>query len=142
MKVSENAKCAGCELDAYLAGFFDGEGCVQVYQRKKNSKYIQVIASAYQTLEKPLLLFKRRYGGKVRPNKKRSNRKQSWTWYAYGKDAFFALSRMLPWLIVKKKKAKLALLVLKYQPLKGEKYSETQRAQLQHIIRRHYSDKG
>ena len=138
-KIKDDPRCAGhSDLDAYCGGFFDGEGCVSIHRRKSGG--IQIVISAYQTLEAPLQLFKRRFGGKIIANKKRPRRKQSWTWYAYGKDAFYSLSRMLPWLIVKRKKAKLALAILKYQPIKGEATSRYQMRALGMILGKYFHD--
>ena len=57
-------KCANCPTDAYVAGYFDGEGCVGFYPRGEN--VIPRIRIAVKSANLPCLLaLKARFGGTV-----------------------------------------------------------------------------
>jgi hypothetical protein len=123
------------DLDAYCAGLFDGEGHVSICIRKTGSLQIQI--SCYNTVKEALLVLQRCYGGKVRACKRRPNRKQSYAWWAWKQDAFFALTKMLPWLIIKRRKAKFALALIPFQPVSGEQYSPRTLGKINMLIGRH-----
>lgn len=107
------------DLDAYLAGFFDGEGHISIRNdpRRPYNYYVEV--GATQVDQTPLKMLVRAYGGSIlakRPGK--TNVKQCYTWKCgNSKDAFWALWRMLPWLTVKRVKARAAVIVLQHRPL-------------------------
>src|SRR5215469_2054711 len=105
------------DIDAYLAGIFDGEGHISIScdLRRKWSIYVEI--GATNTCIAPLNLLKKAYGGNVRPRTVPKGHKPCWCWKASGKDAHWALSRMQPWLLIKRHKAKVALSILKYRSL-------------------------
>jgi len=108
------------DLDAYMAGFFDGEGHITIKNdsRRKWGYYVEI--GATNTVLAPLELLKKSYGGNVLPKSftGRLGKKQCYIWKASGKDAHWALSRMLPWLRVKNKKARSGIIILHNRPLK------------------------
>ena len=104
-------------LIPYLAGFFDGEGCVmiQCYQRKirngTRSVYsLSIAVSQLTEHDEPLQILHKLYGGTLR-ERKMTNPK--WrpisTWSAKGYGADKALRDMLPYLKVKHKVAFLGI---------------------------------
>jgi hypothetical protein len=116
-ETQKSARSVRQDLDAYLAGFFDGEGSIHIKRHRKHKFSYYVDVAAHQVNKEPLRLFVSAYGGKIY---KHSNgplsRNQCWSWRSSGKDAAWALARMLPWLIVKAEKARIALIVLHNRP--------------------------
>lgn len=98
------------EKDAYLAGFFDGEGNISISPPRGSIMYLLTIA-AHQSDPLPLMLFKDRFGGKVGGPwaRKQGNGKPLWRWTCEADKAAKALTAMLPWLTVKRERALLAL---------------------------------
>lgn len=88
---------------AYIAGFFDGEGCITT-----NKQYILINASnAYR---EPLEFIEKVFGGYVSEYQPKNKRyKKSYRWIAQGKSALIVLEFLLPYLIVKKERAVLAI---------------------------------
>lgn len=82
---------------AYLAGFFDGDGCIEV---KGNSAHCHSVSQKY----KPILeVFQRLYDGSICHKQGRI-----YTWHVTTKGPEF-LKDILPFLILKKEQAELAL---------------------------------
>lgn len=92
---------------AYMAGLFDGEGCIGAYVQKNIPLiYVQVEMGNAQGVE----LFHRWFGGSFRPQKRATARTIStWRWTVVNKNARVSLTTLLPFLIVKKDQAELAL---------------------------------
>lgn len=89
----------------YAAGFFDGEGSIGI-RRERNIYRLEV--NATQTTAEVLIAFQEKYGGKVtKRNKEKSRDLYMWRVYTQNADAF--LKDVLPFLIVKQERAKLAL---------------------------------
>lgn len=99
---------------AYLAGFFDGEGCIEFGTRKTDSK---VIISVGQTNPEPLLLFQKYFGHKViKWSRLTKGGLQYWRYrFSKSEKVVTFLSSLYPYLIVKKDKAKLALELLDFK---------------------------
>jgi len=101
---------------AYLAGFFDGEGCINISKRKGKdvatvSHYLQVILSQgdYDFL---LHWHDRLNMGSVhedRAKKKIPMRRPLWHWRLYDRQAEALLGLLLPYLDIKKREAKIAI---------------------------------
>ncbi len=68
---------------AYLAGFFDGEGCVSI--TKNGSVDLRIVNTNKSVLEE----FKDRFGGSVTSRKQRTNKNQ-YVWCIYGIEAVVA----------------------------------------------------
>ena len=96
---------------AWAAGFFDGEGSVQVVARKNGNKfqYFQLTINAPQINKEPLLKLQAMFHGQINPVKGLGTRRQSYTWTLHAAKAKDALNLMLPYLIVKRNEAELAL---------------------------------
>lgn len=104
---------------AYLAGFFDGEGCIMVGKGKhsdcKNGANHTLMVSATQIDRRPLDLFLEKFGGSIILDKTAASgewRQKSnpvWRWKCSNRVAIEALRSMEPFLIVKKEQAKEAL---------------------------------
>ena len=100
---------------AWAAGFFDGEGCVSVVKRhtgssaKRSYLYYQLNLNAPQINKDPLLKLKSLFGGQVRCTRSYGNRRPSFVWTLHAALAEKALRALLPYLIVKKAEAELAL---------------------------------
>ena len=90
---------SGTLLTAYLAGFFDGEGCVYAHP---SSAYIQIDVS--QRIKAPLELFRQEYGGKLRPG-----HENLWRWACPAASLERFLLDMLPYLVVKREQVEWAL---------------------------------
>lgn len=80
---------------SYLAGFFDGEGCISV--NSNGSIQLRVINTSKKVLDK----FPEEFGGKVLPRKQIVNKPQ-YHWSIYGEDAINAAVKLLPFCIEKK----------------------------------------
>jgi len=107
------------DLDAYLAGFFDGEGHISMRRDPRRPWAVYVEVGATQVCRGPLELLVKAYGGNI--IKKAVGKNNVQVCYAWkcgeSKNAFWALWRMLPWLIVKRAKARAAVIVLQNRPL-------------------------
>lgn len=94
---------------AYLAGYFDGDGCITYVQLKTrlSALYVKVSSGDKETLQ----LFARTFGGKVIPVAKHlsSSKRKQFYWYRSGATAQRILSAMLPYLVTKRAIAELAL---------------------------------
>ncbi len=80
---------------AYLAGFFDGEGCVSV--GNNGNITLRVINTNLEVLE----LFKETLGGSIGNRTQIVNKKQ-YTWSVYGDNALKVASVLIPYCIEKK----------------------------------------
>ena len=97
---------------SYLAGFFDGEGCV-LFDR------IMVDNTNPYILEKYLVTFG---GGRVYlKNPPSPNNRAHYRWVAYGDTARNALREMLPYLMEKKEQALINLDILNYKASSPER---------------------
>ena len=103
---------------AWLAGLFDGEGCVSLNSKpgriNPNLK-ITINMSNREVIEKVVevtgvgKLYVIDYeGGKYRDEMSKT-RKNQYRWIAYGGNAVILLRQMLPWLIVKRRKAEIGI---------------------------------
>ncbi len=111
-------------MDKYFAGFFDGEGCVFIYGLKNLFHLNVAIAN---TNPKPLIVGQARYGGYVRPEKCHRGNKPFWMWRMTGKTAAKFLSKIFPYVIIKKDEVAIALEYMeKYPPQKGRPVTDEQ----------------
>lgn len=93
----------------YLAGYFDGEGCVSF--TKAGTKYPSLrIAVATADLE-VLQEFFKRFGGSLSKEKQSGRRRQMYRWYVCGGSrAQEILKELLPFLVAKRPQAELAMI--------------------------------
>lgn len=101
---------------AYLAGFFDGEGCIQLHKANASGRARSKAAgtalsiSVVNTVIAPLYEAQAYFGGTVRrkvPSK--CGRKPVFYWMLHGKKAAHFLSQIVAHLVVKKQQAEAAL---------------------------------
>lgn len=122
---------ARTDLDAYFAGFFDGEGNISIRRNPRREWSCYVDLGVTQVSRVPLDLMVKVYGGYVRPKSIATERRQAcFCWKcSKGSEVLWALYRMLPWLIVKREKARTALIVLQNRPhlLSGGQISQYQK---------------
>lgn len=106
---------------AYLAGLFDGEGCIHIARNKrpdcpKGVQY-QLVAKVSMASEYLCHLYQMSFGGRVHRDKKyKDYHKQMWTWVVASREAQSFLSTISPYLIEKKAQA---ILGLKFQATKA-----------------------
>jgi len=99
---------------AYIAGLFDGEGCIMINKtiyrpRTYYQLYVQVNMSSQWIIEYLQFTF----GGSVHKYEHSQyypNAKPQWAWKAYGLAAVEFLKAMMPYLKLKKSQAELGLL--------------------------------
>lgn len=93
----------------YMAGFFDGEGCIGIGPPRGTTLYVLQVSIA-NTDKRPLGLFHKVYGGKLLGPLARGERcKPIYHWKAESKKAEQVVADLLPFLIIKRKQAELAL---------------------------------
>jgi hypothetical protein len=100
------------ELDAYLAGLFDGEGCVVITNTALPNRADSYCLRVFLTMvdrEGPGL-FHARFGGNFYEKQPANPRhRRQYTWQTSGKIAGAALEAMRPYLRVKRDQVELAL---------------------------------
>ena len=97
----------------YIAGIIDGEGCVSIYHQEKKCGKIyfsyNVRIMIGMTDDRVIKILQEQYGGSIWEQKQREGWKNSKTWYLTGKKVEGFLNDILPFLIIKKDQARLAL---------------------------------
>jgi hypothetical protein len=100
--------------DAYFAGLFDGEGCISINKTSgpKNKPYkrygFQLRVSVTNTNIDILNALQEKYGGKVYIRKKKNARDYG-NWITVSNQCLEPLKSWLPYLIIKKNQALVAL---------------------------------
>ncbi len=100
---------------AYAAGFFDGEGCVQLYMRPsgRDRNCLRCSLSAAGSDGRPLYWLVERWGGTVKwdASEKRitTGRRPIGNWHIFGNQAEVFARDVLPYLIVKREQMDLWL---------------------------------
>ena len=105
-----------CALDvAWAAGFFDGEGTIQVLSLQPRRYSHRLKISAVQTTVEPIRRLQHIFGGFVGgPYSNSGKRRDYWVWSLDDMPVKAALRRMLPHLTVKREQA-LAVLDLPFR---------------------------
>lgn len=99
---------------AYLAGLFDGEGSINITPRYSNDVrrgrlYLQIAVG--NTAVRACRMFAAAFGGAVYLNKPATDRHLAyWIWVVNAVKAATALRTMLPFLVLKRRQARIALL--------------------------------
>ena len=112
-------------INAYFAGFFDGEGFISF---KKNNGYDSVVVGLGNTAKNLLDIMQKRYGGYVgvlggesRP----SDHAPMWQWSLTKKETIEKfLLQLLPYLHIKRDKAKRALEFVRGKKIQSELISD------------------
>lgn len=93
----------------YVAGFFDGEGCIVIsYSEaspKRSYRKMSLMVSVAQKNPEVLYLIRGMFGGQIQINKRTGCHSLRWSPRAGG----IFLKEIYPYLVVKKKQAELAL---------------------------------
>lgn len=90
---------------AYLAGFFDGEGCISVVRGGPT-----IAVAVVQVDRRPLDALAEHYGGRVAPHgKPKPGHRQAYRWQIYSANARVFLRDILPFLVVKRESAEMVL---------------------------------
>ena len=93
---------------SYAAGYFDGEGCIWVYQigpLKVFQLRVSIVSGDKDTID----LFSEIFGGNVNPVKCKSSKINLYRWYRNGAHAHLFLSLVSPFMIAKRDQAELVL---------------------------------
>jgi len=99
----------GCDnLDAWAAGFIDGEGYLAIIQRKPG--LYQGRVEVAQTRREPLERLQVLFGGRIVKLRPREGRRPTWRWdMSAGSEIAACLRRIRPFLIVKGDEADILL---------------------------------
>lgn len=98
-------------LKSYLAGFFDGEGCVSVYKNGQQTSYCLRVQLTQNKNEESTYIFnylKTTFGGSL-VLRDRKNCRPTYHWQLSGDKAVLFLMYLLPYLTIKFKQAKVAI---------------------------------
>ena len=100
---------------AYIAGLFDGEGCITIGQN---------LRASVSNTKKPCLEFVQAIFGGSLYEKNRLGRVALYDLYFSGYDAVRMLNAILPYLIVKHQQAELAILFQSFMGSQGNRPTE------------------
>jgi len=117
---------------AYMAGFFDGEGCVRIKKSSQKGNSYHIIAHVTNSNLKILQIFKYWFGGKIRLQEKTKN-KNIYNYYITCAEACDMLKILLTFLYEKREQAELAIDFHNYKeamPLKEKKVMYTRMREL------------
>lgn len=126
----------------YIAGFFDGEGWIThskcYYAGGGIRNGWQLKAGIGNTNPHPLTAINELYPGTyTTKNSKMANSRPGWTWCIYGSKAAQFLSDILPFLIIKKDEAELAIKCQQHTVFYKDRfrtYSRASKAELEQIM--------
>ena len=99
---------------AYMAGLFDGEGCVhiaRIHTKKRNLTYQLVCKISMYSLS-TLEIFKTSFGGSIRretTHEKSNKYGLLYSWAIWGRNSVSFLEKLIPYLRIKKAEANLAI---------------------------------
>jgi hypothetical protein len=106
----------------YSAGFFDGEGCINVSSCRKTVLIRTLVVNTNLTI---LEMFKERWGGDIYCNKKgKEHWKQAYTWRLSNSAAHLFLEDIYPFLVVKAPQAEAAFIFFDNRPGSGKQRTE------------------
>lgn len=108
---------------AYIAGFFDGEGCVRIKEANQGGNSFYVIAHITNSNRGTLERIQDFFGGAIREQEKTPN-KTIYNWCITSAEAVDFLKTLSPFLDEKKTQA---LLAIKFHEKKGNLTGETKR---------------
>lgn len=93
---------------AYMAGLFDGEGCIVIAEEVRHSKVISYrLQIALGNQDEPVIFWlKAKFGGRVGLNKRPDKMRY---WVASSREAGAILKQIVPFLQIKKQQCLLAL---------------------------------
>lgn len=96
---------------AYLAGLFDGEGCVTIRKRPPQGPPTHYIlgTSVVNTYSDALIWIRDTFGGALNSRQPPGNAKRTWTWIASCGVSYRMLQRISPFLRIKHQQAAIAI---------------------------------
>jgi len=94
---------------AWVAGFFDGEGCITVIQHRRSPPVFELAILTGNTNYASIERCKRIMGGRISYQNRKDGHRPTWWWRSSGQDAKRILRLMLPHLTVKREQAEAAL---------------------------------
>jgi hypothetical protein len=105
---------------SYLAGFFDGEGCIVLHKsrpRKKEHNPTYYAEACVASVDKQsVMLFKLHFGGNVYLRKAQTRTTRPiWAWQISAKQSINFFEVILPYLRLKKEQATIAFMFQKKQ---------------------------
>lgn len=124
---------------AYIAGIIDGEGCIAITRRKlkrvkTNNWYYQPQVIVGNTNRKLVYFCVDCYGGWIATFKRHNpNWSTIYHWKITGDEMKCLLSDIIPYLIVKRKQAKLVLLFPKYQRNGRKERTDTEKQEQENL---------
>lgn len=124
---------------AYIAGVFDGEGCVNLGKCGNTYKARITIGNTNEWL---IQRFKFQFGGNIRMNKGRDNRKDFWIWSLNCQQSARFLKLILPYLTIKRPQAQLLIEYEQARHHRGYNEEELAIQEAQRILMRKYNKKG
>ena len=110
---------------AYLAGLFDGEGCVMIRKAYGRNSPIKLSVMLGNTNRPLVEIFKSTFGGAIFVIHRKDGdiRATVWQWTIVCRAAGQALEALLPYLIGKKQEAEIAIALQKRISAKMGRYS-------------------
>lgn len=106
------------ELLAYIAGITDGEGCINLYGSRSAYNYAPRVSITNSSVELMELL-KEEFGGSVtvmRDGTHPDHPRKTYSWYLGYRNVGPFLYQIYPYLLIKKRQARLVLMYLKTIP--------------------------
>lgn len=107
MKVMHGRETVTAKI-AYIAGFFDGEGCVRLKQSNQNEDSYYVIAHLTNSYKPVLEEVQELFGGVIRKQERTPN-KTIYNWCVSSSEAVDFLRTVVPFLKEKKPQAEYAI---------------------------------
>jgi hypothetical protein len=121
---------------AYLAGVLDSDGCISIAkQTKKGRTYHRLTVTITNTNRDLVDWLVTNFEGSCymcNPNAPKHH-KTAWRWIIRGHDARPILNQTLPYLMVKRKRAELALQFVKTIRSRGESLTDKERKQRERL---------
>ncbi|MCK5608870.1 hypothetical protein KAR91_43760 [Candidatus Pacearchaeota archaeon] len=106
----------------YLAGIIDGEGCISINLYNKQASKYNLRVRVDNTSKELIFWIAENFGGKVRFQKSyHRNYRDIWRWEINYKNLEKLIKKILPYLIIKKEQAKLALKYRKTVNYRGKR---------------------
>jgi hypothetical protein len=115
--------------DSYAAGFFDGEGCVNIFSGKSGYLSVQVIIG--NTRRRVLEILMEKYGGGIYAHKMHSkNHRQAYQWRLCGEIAIEFVNKIRPYSVIKIEQLDLVVEFWKHKHLPGRKFGRRNRPEV------------
>ena len=101
----------------YIAGFFDGEGCIGIYHSKGKKTHLrtQLVQNSSPDVENLFAVLRDEFGGNYRGHLS-SNGRRKFNWQLNGDKAAVFLESILPWMVLKKDQAEVAVMWQRARP--------------------------